>query len=124
MGIDAARGAAARYLQVPVIIYDRTNTVDDSGGVESTYTRRPGTVPGWVGAPTARRAAGGMADREPSEVAGQVENTSVLVLTLPFNCVIHEGDRVKIQDLMWQVTALLTLRTQTAVDVRVLIREV
>jgi hypothetical protein len=124
IGIEQARQAALRFLRVPITILDEVKVRDDSGGVESTWVQRSGTVPGWVGSPAARRASGGMADREPEAIAGQFENTTVLVLTLPHYVTITEGARVIVQGLTFQVTALITLRTQTAPTVRVMIREV
>ena len=124
MGFEQAAAAAGRFLQEPVVIYDETLVRDDSGGSTTVHVRRD--VPnlrGWVAAPSARRAAGGMADREAADVALQVENTSVVVLTLPREFPIKEGDWVVTVGVLWRVQAELTLQSERAVSTRVMLRE-
>jgi hypothetical protein len=124
MGFEQAAAAASRFLQEPVTVYDETLVRDDSGGSTTVHIKRltPG-LRGWVAAPSARRAAGGMADREAADVALQVENTSVVVLTLPHDFAIKEGDWVDTVNVLWRVQAELTLDSERAVSTRVMLRE-
>jgi len=124
MGFEQASAAAERFLQEEVVVYDETLVRDATGGSTTVHVRRPGRpARGWVAAPSARRAAGGMADREAADVALQVENTSVVVLTLPRGFPINEGDWVVTVGKLWRTQASLTLDSERAVSTRVMLRE-
>jgi len=125
IGFEQARAAAARFLHEPVTHFKEVVVRDPSGGstskwVEQAYER---PLKGWIAAPSARRAAGGMADREPLEIAYQVENTKVVVLTLPYGVPVSEGDQFEAVNRRWIVTGELTLDSPRSVSTRVLMRE-
>lgn len=128
IGYEQARAAANRFLSEPVDLYEEVTARDSSGGSTVTYVKYPQTRPllAWIAAPSARRAAGGMADREADIIASQVENTSVVVCTLPNGTPVKEGDLafVPAASRWWMVTAEISLDSPRTVTTRVLLREI
>jgi hypothetical protein len=127
IGFEQARAAAARFLQEPVRLFEEaTDLNDDGAGGQSSIYREvefPRPLVGWIAAPSARRAAGGMADREPEEVAYQVENTKVVVCVLPQGTPCKEGDIIFAVEKWWLVNGELSLDSIRNVTKRVLMRE-
>lgn len=126
IGYEHARAAASRFLSEPVEVYKESESRDESGGTTTTYRKPPLLYVSWVAAPSARRAAGGMADREAEEIASQVEHTRAVVCTLPAPADVSDGDLVRItsEGTWWKVTAEMSLNSPRAITRRVLLREI